>query len=108
MPDGVHAVTKLRCDPADAERLEALMVEDYEHLATNSAFIEGRLIASVGEPGTYFHVTHWSSAEALAEAAQDPVVKRIFGGLPLAAQPEGHRGSVVVSVAGGTVTRPVV
>jgi quinol monooxygenase YgiN len=103
---GVHAVTIIRCDPADAAKLEEVMVEDYEYLAKNPAFLHGRLIASENNAGTYFHVTHWASREEFAAAGQDPEIKRILSGLPLAAPLDGNRGDVVVWAGDGAVSRP--
>jgi quinol monooxygenase YgiN len=100
---GIHAVTVIRCAPADAAELEAVMVADYEYLAQNPAFLSARLVACRVEPGTYFHITHWASEGDLAAAGQDPEIKRILSGLPLAAPLEPHRGDAVVWAAGGTV-----
>jgi heme-degrading monooxygenase HmoA len=103
---GVNAVTIIRCEPGDAAALEAIMIEDYEYLvAHHPGFLEGRVVASSVAPGTYFHITHWASAEQFAAAGQDPEVQRIFGSLPLSAPAEGHRGGAVVWAAGGVVHR---
>jgi quinol monooxygenase YgiN len=103
---GVNAVTIIRCDPDRAAELEAVMAEDYAYLAANHpAFLQGRVVASDAQPGTYFHITHWASQEAFAAAGQDPEIKRILGGLPLSQPLEGHPGRAVVWAADGAVHR---
>jgi hypothetical protein len=79
------------------------MREDYEYLAQNPAFVSGRVLASRADPGTYFHITHWTSLEALQQAIQDPEVQRIFGQLNLSGPLESHLSDAVVFAADGQV-----
>lgn len=101
---GIQAVTILVAEQGAERQLEDVMEQDYQVLSRNPAFLEGRLVRCA-EPGTYLHITHWASADALTEAGQDPEVKRILAQLPLAGPREAHRGDIVMRAQGARVVR---
>lgn len=109
MPDelvGIQAVTILVAKEGAERQLEDVMEQDYLVLSRNPAFLEGRLVRCP-EPGTYLHITHWLSADALTDASQDPEVKNVLAQLPLASPREAHRGDIVMRAQGARVVRAI-
>lgn len=65
------------------EELESLFEEDYAYLrSTYPEFLRGRCVESTTEAGAFFHLTEWTSQDAMARARQDPFVLEIFSRVP--------------------------
>lgn len=98
MAERVHGVTMIRGERADVLRV---LERDYRYLAaTHSGFLEGRLLASTVEPGVFFHVTAWRSAEEFAAAREDAEVLRILSALPDGALVMSHPCEPLLVVPG--------
>jgi quinol monooxygenase YgiN len=78
---GVVGVMSLRS--ATAEDLAPIFADDYAYLRdAYPDFISGRLVRSTSDEGLFFHITEWTSIEALAAARSDPHVGALFAQVP--------------------------
>jgi len=102
----VHVITALQVRPEATQRFLDLMRHDYDFIAADPALVSATLLASRTEPNTWFHATHWASAEALAKTVEHPTVREIFASLPLISPPTSHQCDARIVAAQGNVHTP--